>query len=216
MVKFSNICWGTRNSGLKHNYWYFGCVSCYVVILPRFNTNEFKFQLLKAFHDGFGTGLFIAPLLEYRPADSRWGIMLQAGYDNRKVKIRQVITACDCPADLKANLSYITVEPSLRFAPFKSNFYLYGGPRLAFNMDKSFTYQLGTNPAYPEQTANPEVKADFDNINKTIVSMQIGAGYDIPLSTDNNKTQFVLSPFVFFPTLFWSKSSFNRNMESLL
>jgi hypothetical protein len=59
-------------------------------------------------------------------------------------------------------------------------------------MDKSFTYQF-TNPAYPEQTANPEVKADFDNINKTIVSMQIGAGYDIPLSTDNNKTQFVLS-----------------------
>jgi hypothetical protein len=26
--------------------------------------------------------------------------------------------------------------------------------------------------------------------------MQIGAGYDIPLSTDANKTQFVLSPFV--------------------
>jgi hypothetical protein len=23
--------------------------------------------------------LFIAPLLEYRPADSRWGVMLQAG-----------------------------------------------------------------------------------------------------------------------------------------
>jgi hypothetical protein len=127
--------------------------------------------------------------------------MLQAGYDNRKGKFDQVITACDCPADLKANLSYITVEPSLRFAPFKSNFYLYG-PRLAFNMDKSFTYQLGTNPAYPEQTANPEVKADFDNINKTIVSMQIGAGYDIPLSTDNNKTQFVLSPFVSFQPYF--------------
>jgi hypothetical protein len=28
---------------------------------------------------------FIAPLLEYRPADSRWGVMLQAGYDSRKV-----------------------------------------------------------------------------------------------------------------------------------
>jgi hypothetical protein len=133
---------------------------------------------------------------------------LQAGYDNRQGN-STIITACDCPADLKANLSYITVEPSLRFAPFKSNFYLYGGPRLAFNMDKSFTYQLGTNPAYPEQTANPEVKADFDNINKTIVSMQIGAGYDIPLSTDNNKTVWLIS-FRFFPTLFWSKSSFNR------
>jgi hypothetical protein len=41
---------------------------------------------------------------------------------------------------------------------------------------------------------------------KTIISMQIGAGYDIPLSTDANKTQFVLSP-CFFPTLFWSKST---------
>jgi hypothetical protein len=27
---------------------------------------------------------FIAPLLEYRPATSRWGVMLQAGYDSRK------------------------------------------------------------------------------------------------------------------------------------
>jgi hypothetical protein len=49
------------------------------------------------------------------------------------------------------------VEPSLRFAPFKI-FYLYGGPRLAFNLDKSFTYQLGINPAYPDQEATPAVK----------------------------------------------------------
>jgi outer membrane protein OmpA-like peptidoglycan-associated protein len=184
--------------------WYFGVAGGANFNFYRGSTQQMNasFTSPKTFHDGFGTGLFIAPLLEYRPADSRWGIMLQAGYDNRKGKFDQVITACDCPADLKANLSYITVEPSLRFAPFKSNFYLYGGPRLAFNMDKSFTYQLGTNPAYPEQTANPEVKADFDNINKTIVSMQIGAGYDVPLSTDNNKTQFVLSPFVSFQPYF--------------
>jgi hypothetical protein len=41
----------------------------------------------------FWAGLFIAPLLEYRPADSRWGVMLQAGYDAVKVIL---ITACDC------------------------------------------------------------------------------------------------------------------------
>jgi hypothetical protein len=46
--------------------------------------------------------------------------MLQAGYDSRKGDFDQVITACDCPADLSTNLSYITVEPSLRFV--KSNF----------------------------------------------------------------------------------------------
>jgi hypothetical protein len=31
---------------------------------------------------------FIAPLLEYRPASSRWGLsILQAGYDSRKERL---------------------------------------------------------------------------------------------------------------------------------
>jgi outer membrane protein OmpA-like peptidoglycan-associated protein len=184
--------------------WYFGVAGGANFNFYRGSTQQMNasFTSPKTFHDGFGAGLFIAPLLEYRPADSRWGIMLQAGYDSRKGEFDQVTTPCDCPADLSTNLSYITIEPSLRFAPFKSNFYLYGGPRLAFNLDKSFTYQLGTNPAFPNQEANAAVKGDFDNINKTIVSMQIGAGYDIRLSTEANKTQFVLSPFVSFQPYF--------------
>lgn len=184
--------------------WYFGLAGGANFNFYRGSTQQMNasFTSPKTFHDGFGAGLFIAPLLEYRPADSKWGVMLQAGYDNRRGKFDQVLTPCDCPADLKANVSYITVEPSLRFAPFKSDFYLYGGPRLAFNMEKSFTYQLGINPAYPDQEATPAVKGDFDNVNKTIVSMQIGAGYDIPLSSDSNKTQFVLSPFVSFQPYF--------------
>ncbi|MEZ7506491.1 outer membrane beta-barrel protein [Flavobacterium sp. Arc2] len=184
--------------------WYFGVAGGANFNFYRGSTQQMNasFTSPKTFHDGFGAGLFIAPLLEYRPADSRWGVMLQAGYDSRKADFDQVITACDCPADLTTDLSYITVEPSVRFAPFKSNFYLYGGPRLAFNLDKSFTYQLGINPSYPDQEATPAVKGDFDNIQKTIISMQIGAGYDIPLSTDANKTQFVLSPFVSFQPYF--------------
>lgn len=155
-----------------------------------------------AFHNGFGVGIYIAPLLEFHRPDSRWGVMLQAGYDNRKGEFKEIITPCNCPTDLSANMSYITVEPSLRFAPFKSNFYLYGGPRLAFIMDKSFTYQQKTNPDYPEQTANPEVKGDFSDVNKTVVSMQIGVGYDIALSPSNEKIQVVLSPFVSFQPYF--------------
>jgi outer membrane protein OmpA-like peptidoglycan-associated protein/opacity protein-like surface antigen len=184
--------------------WFFGVAGGANFNFYRGSTQQLNasFKPPVAFHDGFGAGLFIAPLLEYRPADSRWGVMLQAGYDSRKGEFDQVVTPCDCPADLSTKLSYITVEPSLRFAPFKSDFYLYGGPRLAFNMDKSFTYQLGVNPAYPDQAVSPAVKGDFDNINKTIISMQIGAGYDIPLSSDSNKTQFVLSPFVSFQPYF--------------
>lgn len=155
-----------------------------------------------AFHDGDGIGLFIAPLIEYRPADSRWGVMLQAGYDSRKGSFDQMTTPCNCPADLSTDLSYITVEPSLRFAPFKSGLYFYGGPRLAFNMDKSFTYQLGTNPAFPDQAVSPEVKGDFSEVRETIISMQIGAGFDIPLSSAGKQNQFILSPFVAFQPYF--------------
>lgn len=164
------------------------------------------------FHEGDGIGLFVAPLLEFHRPDTRLGFMLQAGYDNRKAKFDQVVTPCDCPADLKTNISYITVEPSLRFAPFKSNLYLFGGPRFAFNLDKSFTYQLGINPAYPDQEASPEVKGDLSDVKKNIISMQIGLGYDIPLSSQTSKTQFVLSPFASFHPYFGQDP---RSIETL-
>ncbi|MCF8371553.1 MAG: OmpA family protein [Bacteroidales bacterium] len=154
------------------------------------------------FHNGQGVGLFVAPLLEFHRPDSRWGFMFQAGYDNRKGEFDQVVTPCNCPADLETDLSYITIEPSLRLAPFKSNFYMYAGPRLAFNLGKSFIYQLGINPAYPEQEATPDIEGDFSNMNKSLISLQIGAGYDIPLSTLNKHSQFVLSPFVSFQPYF--------------
>ena len=184
--------------------WYFGVAGGANSNFYRGSTNQLNaaFTPPATFHDGDGVGLFIAPLLEYRPATSKWGVMLQAGYDSRRGSFDQVLTACDCPADLSTNLSYITVEPSVRFAPFKSNFYLYGGPRLAFNMDKSFTYQLGINPAFPNQTPSAPVTGEFSEIEETILSMQIGAGYDIPLSSNSNKTQFVLSPFVSFQPYF--------------
>ncbi len=160
------------------------------------------FTPLATFHKGNGVGLFLAPSIEYHRPDSRFGFILQAGYDSRRGSFDQVMTPCDCPADLETKLSYITIEPSLRFAPFKSNFYLYGGPRFAFIQDKSFTYKQGTNPNFPLQEANPDVKGDFSDMNKNIISMQIGLGYDIPLYGTTSKTQFVLSPFVAYHPYF--------------
>lgn len=184
--------------------WFFGIAGGANFNFYRGSTNQLNanFTPPVTFHDGNGTGLYIAPLIEFHKPDALWGFMFQAGYDNRKGSFDTVVTPCDCPADLSANLSYITVEPSIRFAPFKSNFYLYGGPRLAFNMDKSFVYELGINPAFPNQEPTADVKGDFDAVKKTIVSMQIGAGFDIPLSSQNHKTQFVLSPFVAFHPYF--------------
>jgi outer membrane protein OmpA-like peptidoglycan-associated protein len=184
--------------------WYFGVAAGGNINFYRGSTQQLNASLSvpTTFHDGSGVGLFLAPLIEYRPADSRWGVMFQAGYDSRRGAFNGVTTPCNCPADLITDLSYLTVEPSLRFAPFKSSLYLYAGPRLAFNNSKAFTYQLGLNPAIPDQLATPEANGDFSSIRANLISMQIGAGFDIPLSSQRHKTQFALSPFVSFQPYF--------------
>ena len=194
--------------------WWFGVAGGANFNFYRGSTHQLNsgFTPLTTFHEGDGIGLFVAPLLEYHKPNTRLGFQLQFGFDDRKAKFDQAKTVCDCPADLKTEISYWTVEPSLRFAPFKSNFYLFGGPRFAFIKEQSFVYQLGINPAYPDQTASPEVIGDFDQINKTIISMQIGAGIDIPLSSNTNKTQFVLSPFASFHPYFGQNP---RSIETL-
>jgi outer membrane protein OmpA-like peptidoglycan-associated protein len=75
-------------------------------------------------------------------------------------------------------------------------------PRFAFNIGKSFAYQQGTNPDFPDQVQGPEVKGDMSDVKKTQISMQIGAGYDIHVSSPENKTQFVISPFVAYQPYF--------------
>lgn len=156
----------------------------------------------RAFHDGFGTGLFLGATIEYYRPKTMLGMMLQFGYDNRKGSFDQITTDCNCPADLSTNISYWTIEPSLRFAPFKNAFYLYAGPRFALNFDKSFEYLLGVNPDYPEQEENQAVKGDLSDMNPLIISMQVGAGVDIPISPQSKRTQLVLSPFVSFHPYF--------------
>lgn len=150
----------------------------------------------EAFRHGDGMGLFLAPVIEYRNPDSRFGVSLMAGYDSRKGEFDQVTTPCDCPADLSTDLGYITVEPSLIFSPFKGNFYLYGGPRVAFGRTQAFDYQLGVNPNVPDQEPTPAVEGDFNSMERILLSMQVGMGYNIPLTDETKQTQAVLTPFV--------------------
>jgi outer membrane protein OmpA-like peptidoglycan-associated protein len=154
------------------------------------------------FHNGIGKALFVAPLVEYHRPNSYLGFMFQAGYDNRSGDFNEAKTPCNCPADLTTKLTYFTIEPSLRLAPFKSNYYLFGGPRVGFNVDKSFVYQQGINPAYPAQTQNPDVAGDFSQVEKTVYSMQIGMGYDFEFSSPTKKTKFIISPFVSYQPYF--------------
>lgn len=145
-----------------------------------------------AFHKGKGIRPFGSILAEYQPS-SKWGIALNFGYDGRGGKFDGVTAPCNCPADLKTNVSYLTVEPSLKFSPGGGNFYLFAGPRVAMNLQKDFNYT---------QLKQPNTNAEFSEVRKTLISGQVGIGYDIPVSAPESNTRFVISPFVSYHPYF--------------
>lgn len=187
----------------KHSWW-FGVAAAANLNFYRGSTQELNSVLVSpvAFHKGSDAGLYFAPFAEFHRPGSLLGVMLQAGYDSRKGTFDEEITPCDCSVDLSTDLSYITVEPSLRFTPFRSEFYLYAGPRLAFNLNKSFSYSQYGASDFHNQKAPLILDGEFGNMNKAIISMQIVAGYDIPFSPKRKPTQFVLSPFISFQPYF--------------
>lgn len=143
-----------------------------------------------AFHKGYGVRPYASLFTEYRP-NKVLGGMLNIAYDNRGGKFDGVLAPCNCAATLSSNISYITIEPSLRLAPFSSAFYLFAGPTLSFNITKAFTYT---------QQKQADTRSDWSNINKSVFSAQAGAGIDFPLSSRTSSTQMALSPFVSFQT----------------
>jgi len=128
---------------------------------------------------------FAFPVLEFHRPDSKLGFTLNAGYDNRSGSF---------DSTFHKKLAYITVEPSIRLNLFNSPFYLFSGPRIAFNVDKRFTYQPDAN--------SPEVGGVFSDMKEYVVSMQIGAGYDFPITTESKKSQVIFAPFVSFHPYF--------------
>ncbi len=145
-----------------------------------------------AFHKGSGIKPYGSFLVEYRPAGI-WGIMLNVGYDGRGGKFDDVVAPCNCPATLSTNASYIAVEPSLRLAVPASNLYFFSGPRLGINIQNNFSYT---------QLKQPNTDGELSNMRKTLISGQVGLGYEIPLSAANNPNKVNLSPFVSYQPYF--------------
>ncbi|MBK7558896.1 MAG: OmpA family protein [Chitinophagaceae bacterium] len=193
--------------------WYFGAVGAANVNFFDGSTRQLssEFTPPATFHKGRGVGYYAGGLVQYRPANSVLGIMIQGGYDSRRGKFEQVTTACNCPADLSTNLSYVTLEPSLLLAPFKNGFYIYAGPRMAYNTEKSFTYKEGINPAFPNQAPKADVEGELSNIKKAVISGQVGMGYDIMMGSSSSRTKFVISPFVSYHPYFGQNP---RNIET--
>ncbi len=154
-----------------------------------------------AFHKGSGVRPYLSALFEYRP-NMTWGFMFNAAYDGRGGQFDGVMAPCNCPATLTTSTNFISLEPSLRFAPFASAFYLFIGPAFSYSLNNSFKYT---------QEQQSDKSGDFDHTRKFMLSGQIGAGYDIPLSAPGNRTQVSLSPFASYHPYFGQEP---RSVES--
>lgn len=142
------------------------------------------------FQKGEGIKPYASLSIEYKPF-KKWAFLLNTAYDNRGGTFKDVVAPCNCPASLSTNLSYVAIEPSLKFLPFGKGLYIFGGPTFLINIDKKFTYK---------QEFQPDVRGNYSQVRDNLFSAQIGAGYDIPLSDKTNLTQIILSPFASFQT----------------
>jgi outer membrane protein OmpA-like peptidoglycan-associated protein len=184
--------------------WWFGESAA-----ANFNTYRGTTQMLNssltvpaAFHKGDAIKPYASLLTEYHP-NKVLGGMLNVAYDNRSGSFDSVMAPCNCGANLSTNLSYITIEPSIRIAPFSNAFYVFAGPTIALNVSKAFTY---------DQAKQTEKRGDLSDVRKTVLSAQAGAGIDIPISSRANATQWTLSPFASFQT---NLGQAPRSVESL-
>lgn len=184
--------------------WWFGAsgaanLNFYEGTTQRLNNSLF---VPTAFHRAFGIKPYGSLFMEYRPGPI-WGAILNVGYDGRGADFSNVIAPCNCPATLESNLSYLSVEPSLRLGSATSNFFFFAGPRFAFLRDQSFSYT---------QEKQPNTDADLSAVRKNIISGQIGVGYDFIISSPAKVAKVALSPFLSFHPYFGQDP---RTIESL-
>ena len=171
-----------QGAKLEPKWWFGGAlgmnINFYSSDVRQLNASTLANQ---SFGSGSGLGLFIAPLIEYHP-DPVWGGMLALGFDGRGGSFSDVNGE-----KLSTAMNYLSLEPSLRVTPFDNNVYFFAGPRLGFNVAKSFTY---TN------SNGDEVNADWSDTRGAALGAQIGVGYDLPLSAPESESQSRLSPFL--------------------
>ncbi len=190
--------------------WYFGLAGAANLNFYEGTTHRLTDDLLlpATFHDGFGLKPYASALLEYR-FNEKWGINFHLGYDGRGGVFDAVMAPCNLESELETNLGYLVIEPSLRFAPFRSGLHLFAGPRFSTNLQNEFIYKREMQSTQPGDYL--EVEDEWSELNESFISFQIGAGYDIMLSSPENQIKYVLTPFISFHPYF---GQVPRNIET--
>ena len=182
----STTGWGQEIKRIQPVWWFGGALGGNInVYSSDFKNLNSSISVPSAFTKGSGLGIFVSPLVEYKP-DPVWGGQLFLGFDGRGGSFSDT-RGNDTSNSLSSSMNYITLEPSICCTPFEYPLYFFAGPRIGFNVAKSFTLN---------QTPGGEKKGDFDNVRGTAIGAQIGAGYEFSLTKFDADWQVIASPFL--------------------
>ena len=147
------------------------------------NSNEFSF-LENELNDGRGFGPYFGAVGEYLTGDVL-GLALRLSVDQRSSNLDD-----EAGNRFQANMSYVTIEPGMRFN-ISSPFSFTAGPALAVNLAGKYDY----DPADGDNSEAIQGER-ISSVNNVAFGVWGDFNYDIHLRGDEDDTQIYLTPFL--------------------
>lgn len=147
-------------------------------------TDQYSF-IQKDLNDGSGIAPYFGAIGEYTTGELL-GAALRLSVDVRTAQLEDADGRV-----FTSRLSYITVEPGMRFNLGDPNLSLSAGPAFAVNLTGKYDYEPGSGDNLPQIQGER-----ISGINNVAYGVWGDVGYDIGLGGDDDATQVYLSPFL--------------------
>lgn len=147
-------------------------------------TDEYSF-IQKDLNDGTGMAPYFGAIGEYTTGELL-GAALRLSVDVRTAQLED-----EDGRVFTSRLSYVTVEPGMRFNLGVPELSLSAGPAFAVNLTGKYDYDPGSGDNLPQVQGER-----INGINNVAYGIWGDIGYDIGLGSDDAATQVYISPFL--------------------
>lgn len=138
-------------------------------------------------NDGKGVGFYFGAMGEYN-SDDVLGAALKLSVDDRSAQLEDV----EHNRKLSVKMTYVTIEPMIRFNFIAPGFHLAVGPQLAVNLAADYDY----TPAAGDNISQSLEGEPLNNMNNVAFGIGGDFGYDFSLGDNTGKTKWYLTPFL--------------------